>query len=363
MSPKILTMVSVCFLVSGCAANLNVASYKNVPQDGIVYALPMAQFEVKIIRRISECGANGMKVVTKFDVKKKLVEDPDHLYVIDPKSLSTFFNSSSVEVQFHEDTRTLKSLNAAVDDKAGPAAITAIKIAGAAFGIPAPPGGRALACNTATNIPQKVARANSEIDALKKLTLQLDAQTVKVTELVAAHKLAMPGSDPLLDRTIKREYGHLVNLKKAISSKQKVVAASLKPISHTSKMIIWPKKGNDLDQSDANLLPPKVMADWVGGAPGPAQRRAFEVFLSLKSDSKLIGRQNTVNEVFKASGSGLFYRTPVRGKLIFSTHSDPKVAPGHAKHKYKTIDTHPDQGYFRTSYRSKGIAVYAAYSR
>lgn len=338
-----LFLLPIALGTSGCVANLKVANYANGPQTGLVYALPMAQFEVKIQRRISECNASNMKVVTKFEVTKKLVEDPEHLYVIDPKSLSTFFNSSSVEVKYHEDSRILKSLNATVEDKAAPAIVSAIKVAGTALGVPAPAGGRAVTCNTANGIPKKVSYANAQLKALKAQTVALEAQSVKLAELVAQHKIAYPGSDPLSDPTILAAHQKLVSMKQTIGSQRAVVTAALKPISHTTEAISWPMNGNDLGRSKAHGLPQKVLDEWVGRvSAGPNQKRAFEVFFSLKSDSQSIGRQGTKDEKIKADGSGLFYRNPIKGSLTFETHKDPKIPIGSAGHEFKTLDRHRD---------------------
>jgi len=116
-------------LLSSCATSLNVKPVKPGPQSGLVYALPMTQFKIDITRQVASCDNKDMKVKTTFKTEKTSIEDAENIYVIEPETLSHFFNTASSSIEFHEGTRQIKSFNSDVTDAAAPALGSLIKSA------------------------------------------------------------------------------------------------------------------------------------------------------------------------------------------------------------------------------------------
>ena len=122
------TMLVSCSTLIGACASLEVHPIERVNRAGIPYYLPLTQFDISVERRVATCAADGIQIATNVSAVTRTSDDPANGYSIDPQSLSHFFNASSMKVVFHEGTRQLKTINASVEDKAGPAIVASAKI-------------------------------------------------------------------------------------------------------------------------------------------------------------------------------------------------------------------------------------------
>ncbi|MGJ8563114.1 MAG: hypothetical protein ACSHXY_06125 [Alphaproteobacteria bacterium] len=323
--------IPATIVLIGCSSTLNTYEYQAGPQTGLVHVLPLTQFEFNITRRVAECikadPANNiaaeMKIVTSFAVKDRSIEDADARFVIDPQSLSTWFNSAGVEVTFYEDTRLLKTVNASVKDEAGPALLTAIKVAGAALGVPAGTGLTPVyACNVAAGIPAAVADANAGLAELKTRTAALNKRKTELNKLVAGFKGIVDTSDPALDPNIKAKLTEVRDANAAVQAQIAHVADLLKPISHTTKPIYWPLKGSDRENKTPYALPEATLKKWAGNSPTTTQKQSMYVFVKLEADSNANGIDN-LDDKKTINAKGISYRTPQPGRLVFEKIKDP----------------------------------------
>ncbi len=340
-------------LVTSCSSTLSVKPYPKqaAAQTGIVHALPMTQFEIKITRRIAKCIAKSgtgkdlkpaeMKVATTFDVVERSIEDSAARFVIDPGSLSTTFNSAGVEITFHENTRMLKSINATVKDEAGPALVSAIKIAGAAMGVPGGfSGAPEHVCNVKNEIPEKVKAANEGLAELKTRTKTLNDEKAQLTKLIADYDGIVDASDPGLDSNIMTKIKDVQKAQAAVATQTALVADLLKPISDTTDPIYWPMSGGERGRTSAYELPEKVLKEWVGDPTGE-QKRSVSVFFRLEADSTANGTDSKgVDSLSKIEG--IAYRTPQPARLVFEKlqNSKPSSFDLNNDAQFEEIDDH-----------------------
>lgn len=337
MKSNFYSITGAAVLLAGCSSTLTVDNYPaaGAAETGIVYALPMTQFEIKITRRIAECIersgtgqdaiAAEMKIATTFEVTERSIEDSAARYVIRPETLSTMFNSAGVEVQFHENTRMLKSVNASVKDEAGPALVSAIKIAGAALGVPGGVAGPPKhVCNSKDKIPEKVADANAGLAELKVRTANLNAEKAALTKMVADYNGLVDASDPGLDAGIAQKIEDVKTAQAAVVAQSALVADLLKPISNVSEPVFWPQAGGDRGRSEPYELSPDVLEKWLGDDPSDEQKRSASVFFALAADTNANGT-DAAGKPALGPTMGIAYRTPQPGKLIFEQLKNPSL--------------------------------------
>lgn len=113
---------------------------KEALQGGILYSLPMAQYQLETSFRITSCPdlsiteipveAGRILLAPDFEIKQtareKIVPDPDKLYVLNYEEMSGSTKTSTLKVDLHENG-TIKSINAGVSDRTTEVAKAAIK--------------------------------------------------------------------------------------------------------------------------------------------------------------------------------------------------------------------------------------------
>lgn len=140
-------LTATFLLMSGCVSKLKVDNIELENLDattGFRYALPLTQFKINVVRRAVGCTSvddtadftdsdnlyksNGKLVLsTEVSVEPTTIDDMDSVFIIRPRSISSFFNKAGFSIEYHSGTRRLKTVNASVEDKSGPALISAIK--------------------------------------------------------------------------------------------------------------------------------------------------------------------------------------------------------------------------------------------
>lgn len=93
-------------VLAACATELGITKAEPGKGNvGIEYSLPMTQFDITIRRRIASCrddatGVEEMVIAAEFEAVPRSVPDPSATFVIDPGSLSHFFNTAMTSVEF-----------------------------------------------------------------------------------------------------------------------------------------------------------------------------------------------------------------------------------------------------------------------
>lgn len=139
---KIYCKIRACFglaatavALTGCPTYFNavrIAEGVKVPPAGAPYNLSFTQYDVTVTRRVADCwfsDENQVKkdmlvIATDAAITRKEVRDPARNYVIDLDSLQAGWKITNVEVAWH-DNGTLKSINAAAEDRVGPILVSA----------------------------------------------------------------------------------------------------------------------------------------------------------------------------------------------------------------------------------------------
>lgn len=357
--------------LSGCAS-LKVKTIDNptTGQTGLKYELPLTQFQIDISRRVVACrdiqvprqDANGNDILdptgqkimetkqqlifsTEAVVKPRVVSDTSQAYVIDHRSLSTWFNRAAFSVEYHTGTRNLKSINASVEDLSGPALITAFKTAAGLGSLPGATGGeQVLECKA--EIKGKVKLASDQLEIVKRKTDELKSKTREVARLkVAVVKNASPNALNDLTEAIDEEAA----LSAELSAETKLYAELSKPVTIKHKTIFWPTTGNQFTYDKADdLIPTVAQLAQVAtnipevleqdpeddnkppiptGALKPTIQDRFRVEIKIENESNTPFARPIVSGVTagvkRPNKAGIYYREPETGRLkIVST--EPK---------------------------------------
>lgn len=126
---NIRTIVGVAVIAAslgGCATSIKtrpLATGEAAPA-GYPYRLKFTQYDVKLTWTAVSCDPNAippaapLKIKVSADFTGKSAFDPDRFYLVDLRSLSGLFKTSEANLEYYPD-RTLKTINASVDDQTG----------------------------------------------------------------------------------------------------------------------------------------------------------------------------------------------------------------------------------------------------
>lgn len=303
--------------MSACSTSLAVKPVEQGPQSGVVYALPMTQFKIDIVRQVASCDGGNMKVKNTFNVEKVSIEDPDNIFVIKPDSLSHFLNTASTEIKFHEGSRRIKSFNSAVVENTGPTIGAIIKGAVGLMTVPSPFGFAEdpITCWDEGGIKKKVEAAIEQEKVVKQTTKDINAQMLLVAKLTAEKTALLPGSTTAMDAKLAAAVAHLKSLKDRSTEEEKAFTELLKPITF-KQSLVWPKSGKTLARQEPIRIPVAALEKWVGpDSAGEPQIEALDIYLSLAADS---GTARQAGQPMRTDKNGLYYRTPAQGALVFT---------------------------------------------
>jgi hypothetical protein len=93
---------------------------------GVSYALPAIQYTIKSTRTLTDCKSGVPAFTIKPTVSATYVAG--ERFEVDPTNLSSIMKSTSLGLTYQDDNDTLKSFNAAADDKTGDVLADAAKI-------------------------------------------------------------------------------------------------------------------------------------------------------------------------------------------------------------------------------------------
>ena len=314
---KLLALSASLLVLTACSTTLSVAPVEKGPQNGVVYALPMTQFNVEVVRQVASCEGDVMKVKNTFNIEKVSIEDPGNVFVIKPDSLSHFFNSASTSIEFHEGSRVIKSFNATAKDNTGPALSSVIKGAAGVLTVPSPFGfgGDTITCWDEGKIKEKLAAAITKEGDVKKTTAEVEKQILTVAQVTAEQTALLPGSTASVDSRVAAAVAHLMSLNGRLAQEQKALVAALKPITFSQK-VTWPTDGETLTAAEPIRMPEAALEKWIGpDSAGKSQILALDINMSLRADSSA-GRE--LEQPMRTGTNGLFYRSPAKGALIFT---------------------------------------------
>ena len=327
--------------LASCSAELIVKPTDSKPQRGIVYALPMTTFDITISRSLVGCSATEVIVKTNISVEPKHVEDPANLYRLDPQSLSNLFNTSTVNVVFHDTTRFLKSINtvsqSVVAEVASAtlqslASIRGVKLGGAApesLGqVDAPP-----LCTV--QIIELLRQVKDQSALVKKLTKDVNQQQVELDAAVTAQARLLPGRTDAVDQSV-------ANAKSLLDALSTQLATQLTQLQRLQKPLIsevvtrWPRDGAELKATNLGAISSQTKQLWFGTGTDEEESedkkentdpidQALNVSAAIVKTST-IGRalDDTSTEQWRTSHSGLYYRNPVMAELVFTQGIDGK---------------------------------------
>jgi len=313
------------------------------PQTGLKYSLPMTQFEIDLSRRVVACkdkaGKKKMVLSNQAKVKPLSKDDPQRLYVIDPRSLKTWFNKAAFSVEYHSGSRQLKTINASVEDQSGPVILTAVKTAAGLGTLPSVAGGsNVLVCEA--GLEAQVKAVDDQLEEVKKVSNQLDASNLRVKGMKA--EIAKNSSPNLLnDLTIalteQREKAEELRAEKAKYDELS------KPLLITHEKIVWPKTSDEFSRDEV-IYPSYAQLDKIAdkvpfelddnGKPKLDEkgnriiRGATKLMLGLEISIKnqteyarKISSTGTVDAAVEIDVDGIYYREPAKGRLVVKTSS------------------------------------------
>jgi hypothetical protein len=181
----------------------------------------MTQFTVPVTWRVTSCDAtvpDSIKIKVSADITSATVNDPEHFYMVDPRSLSGPFRNTEFSMEWYEN-RGLKSINSSVDDQTGPilinvatglAKLAAVGLGQAAGSAPSTCPKAVLEALAVVNGDEKTPGSKASVEATEKL---LAARTEEVTRLTT--RATSMGND--VDGRTRDELGTAVRALEALS--------------------------------------------------------------------------------------------------------------------------------------------------
>ena len=118
IAPPILFMI-FAILLSGCTTYIKSTpvqvSDRSLVHEGILYSLPMLQYEIDATWQVISCDA-PVDILFTLDVKENFIPDPGFIFKIDYTELAGILNTSTGDIDLY-DNGTLKSFNVEVNDR------------------------------------------------------------------------------------------------------------------------------------------------------------------------------------------------------------------------------------------------------
>lgn len=257
----------------GCSTTLHTTNDKyygpGLATIGVPYSLPMAQFQVTLKRQLSQCEDKDKKHAIGFvtTAAAEPVYIAGETYLIDYSKLSSAMKTSSFEIENHEETGTLKSINAKSADKskeivAGVVGIS-LKVGSLIAGVPpistSPPAVNealgetvpvtVLSCSESARNHLIIAQGQKETlkdksDALKKATDALAKKMAELVPIITADALTSTQKSDV-EKLLKTQTKAML----AESEAQKALEETLKNVT-ISHSFNWPTAPHVLQSMD-----------------------------------------------------------------------------------------------------------------
>ncbi|BBK44427.1 hypothetical protein STVA_44470 [Allostella vacuolata] len=241
---------------------------------GVPYSLPYTSFDTVVTWRLVACSP-AARIAADMDATVRILPDPAHRYVIDTNSLSSWFKTSSLQIDRHENGM-LKSVNADAQDQSaqviGNLVKSAVGIATLAAG-GAPVGTLAVAGVAARRTGDCQAAAAMAVEAADAAATALRAATARVGE---ARERVAEINRQLAEMGPQPDAAALAKLRRALqqlddrvteqSAAEGRLSVALEPI--TARVHLrWPESGSRPAKDDILRekvpFPPGQLAKWV----------------------------------------------------------------------------------------------------
>ena len=230
LAQKTLGTLTLVIPLYGCETTLSTSQDVYLGQKnatiGVPYALPMTQFDITLTRSISQCVTKegSPKVGVTMTAKAEAGSVAGETYIIDYEKLSSSMKTSSLVLEFYEDTGTLKSINAQASDKTAEVLSnvveTGIGIAKIAAGIPTIPTAATSGDGTRPNLyPAVVCSPETQAKVLevKNKTAELKLKTTALESATKAFTDKLETLKPIIaaDALTSVQKQDLANLERA----------------------------------------------------------------------------------------------------------------------------------------------------
>ena len=370
-------LLSSLLFCTSCATSLDVRNtldkkLKDQPVKGVVYALPMTQFDIEITRKVIGCKNDALAIKTDVKVEKKSIEDPAHIYAIDPTSLSHFFNKASSSITFYENSRSLKSFNATVEDETGAGITSVANIAGNILGAGLLPGARGEAPACITNSTATYLKSvETQIGTLERISANLETKNLDLARKISEQTENLPGNDPSLDASIAILKKQIKALLVQSSAEDVELKKALKPITAVTK-ITWPTFGTQMSYDTPIGIDRAALKNWTGTSPNQATLDRYSIGVRMERLVPAASHSGTYTHSSPgiAGAKGIYYRSPAKGRIVFSNcksdgtncyHEDMISQLGHVN--VLPIETKPfGSATFSAEFSSDGGLTSAGYT-
>jgi hypothetical protein len=293
--------------------------------------LPFTQFEVTARWRLASCERGAENIVLLVSAAASAQDDPQQRYVINPSSLQRALTRSSFDIEYHEGSSTIKSINTDVEDRTAEFVSNIVAIAGkvaSAGGFPAvPPPGRGPASVIEDDVPpapvetplctsfgrEALARIAPLEDALEQANGQVAGASDEVARLGAIVAQLGAGVDP---QTAARYAAALERLD-GLTASQADLASRLEDALNAisvSTTLRWPEQGNQFTRDEPLTIPAGALARWFQDPAARDARVWPKSYLAIRPVTGELPASSPGGG--PARVAGIPYRVSVRGRLV-----------------------------------------------
>jgi len=331
----------LALMLGGCATTLGVQRETGPSQysEGVVQVLPFTQYEVTATWRLVSCDVQSQthNVVDNVNLKVTAVasaqDDPEQRYLIDATSLQGPLTRSQFSVAYHDDSNTLKSVNAEVEDRTAAFVTnvvgTVATLARTFTGVPPiaglsrdasgnKSGGRAggtvrtpppsFCTEAAVAALQRVEALEAELAGANR---DVDGASDEVARLGAIVARVGDGVDPA---TAARFAAAIEHLEEVTASQARIAGLLNNALAAVtvSEVARWPQNGRQFDRTDAFTIPQRALREWFGPrGDGVAWPQSYLAIRASNGATQDGGSGPPPGRV-----TGIPYRVNVRGRLI-----------------------------------------------
>lgn len=286
--------------------------------EGVVYFLPMAQFDIRLDRQVTACK-DEIEVAMEAAVVPRFTADPSASFYLPYEELRDGMKTSEIEVKLHPN-QMLMSVNVGVEDRSAQVSLNVAKaginIAKIALGLPPapgaqltppPPGQVKSACTP--EVAEAVRKLKEKTPELKSAAKAVASQTELVGQLRRALEITQQPSPERL-RELEAALSALEARVSELNRLQEEIEA-LKKITVATQSLVWPLSG---DVYGPERIEPsaQLVAQWF-------------TFLSDADNEKLLVATVELSRVGSAPGigvgedpkeaTGIHYRQPLPGRI------------------------------------------------
>lgn len=330
----------LALMLSGCATTLDVRREAGPSQysEGVVQVLPFTQYEVTATWRLVGCDLQNpaANVNLKVTAVASAQDDPEQRYLIDATSLQGPLTRSQFSVAYHDDSNTLKTVNADVEDRTaafiGNVVSTVATLARTFTGVPPASALSRNAERADRNAPasfctedaaaalERVERLEAELAAANRDVAGASDEVARLGAIVAR---VGDGVDPT---TAARFAAALERLEELTASQARIadlLSSALGAVT-VSQVVRWPENGRQFDRNEPFIIPEQALVDWFG--PRRSAAEWPKSYLAIRASNG--ATQSGGSGPAPGRVAGIPYRVNVRGRLISCRQVCAGTEPG-----------------------------------